>query len=484
MEANCNASSEERENNLVAAAVTAAVNAGACRKKVGAVAHAAVAACLGTATAGQRLSESDDDEIKDRASKLEAAVRLHRDLDRFTGKHEHNLGRALATARQKGLVDPQVFASGRRTQRKANQARHDPFDEARQASTAVEHEPEGEHTAETAHLLGCAKVEHEIEELRRRLCRIETILQRGALDVWLADGPKNKEPTAQVEATTQTILDLANTQVTCDPIVLLEFVHASAVEVLVAEVSSSTARFEARAGSVSTPPSSPCVLAVHCSPCPAGLIPVFPLDGFLDLVGIERARIFSIIERLRSCCEEHIDGKQILLQEKPGTPAYGMQIINEDVQCNRAKQVRAFEMRSSGDVGHDNLQKALHRCKEVLSELMPEVLRSSALAGFESMSDFDVIGSEMQVLFAQKAQALRELAQAGPQLMSYTASEALVVLRQGGDGSVSAVGLEHDTKQIKLHDGDGYINYEDLVWASDQTINDEYHEATKYDTCA
>ena len=75
--------------------------------------------------------------------------------------------------------------------------------------------------------------------------------------------------------------------------------------------------------------------------------------------------------------------------------------------------------------------KALHNCKEVLAELLPEVVLSSALTGFESMSKFDVIGAEGQSLFAHKARALRELAHVSPQLMKGTASEALVgLLRQ------------------------------------------------------
>jgi hypothetical protein len=72
--------------------------------------------------------------------------------------------------------------------------------------------------------------------------------------------------------------------------------------------------------------------------------------------------------------------------------------------------------------------KALHNCKEVLAELLPEVVLSSALTGFESMSKFDVIGAEGQSLFAHKARALRELAHVSPQLMCCTAAEARTLL--------------------------------------------------------
>ena len=88
-------------------------------------------------------------------------------------------------------------------------------------------------------------------------------------------------------------------------------------------------------------------------------------------------------------------------------------------------QLKYFEHQCKDFCLQQALVKALHNCKEVLAELLPEVVLSSALTGFESMSKFDVIGAEGQSLFAHKARALRELAHVSPQLMKGTASEAL-----------------------------------------------------------
>ena len=72
----------------------------------------------------------------------------------------------------------------------------------------------------------------------------------------------------------------------------------------------------------------------------------------------------------------------------------------------------------------------MQRCKVLLAELQPDVLLSSALAGFESIVHLG-IKPELQSLIAQKVQTLRELAQAAPQLMSCTASQALADVNGG-----------------------------------------------------
>lgn len=89
------------------------------------MAHASIAVAI----AGGFADPEEDDRggLRNRMNRLEAGLRLHLQSDEKIGHQSHYLDTALTTARARGSVSPVEYTAGRRIQRAANMARHDPF---------------------------------------------------------------------------------------------------------------------------------------------------------------------------------------------------------------------------------------------------------------------------------------------------------------------------------------------------------------------
>ena len=110
----------DRGAQLVHAAVSGAVSAGASRQVAAAVASAAMRVAAGGVA-------DRDEEVELRAQAVGRALALHKALSTVGGEHHHCLGLALAAAKSEGVLSPTEYDAGRRVSRAANRARHEPF---------------------------------------------------------------------------------------------------------------------------------------------------------------------------------------------------------------------------------------------------------------------------------------------------------------------------------------------------------------------
>jgi len=107
--------------SLLAAAISAAVQAGASRQVCAAITAAAIRSAAAPADAA-----TENFDIIQRVKKIKQGLELHRELEQINGTHSHHLGAAIAEAR--GHLDPDTRRAARQVQRRSNDARHAAFD--------------------------------------------------------------------------------------------------------------------------------------------------------------------------------------------------------------------------------------------------------------------------------------------------------------------------------------------------------------------